>query len=176
MWQCLYCGSILRRISRPLFLPCNDTIDLFLLQEMSFLPSALHVVSPIELCNEHGGWSYPEDVNVKVINWPLLLIKMCLLHMSQFVITKYTMLLRLYPGAPILMQRKAYVDLWFSCQIGDKYIDLSIHLFDTYTTSKVNAAPPLNSNLTPRDDHTRSLPYANASAFQQWLHEEHGLQ
>jgi len=46
---------------------------------------------------------------------------------------------------PILAQREAYVDLWCSCQIGDAYIDLSIHLFDTYT-SKVNAAPPLNPN------------------------------
>jgi len=60
---------------------------------------------------------------------------------------------------PILAQREAYVDLWCSCQIGDAYIDLSIHLFDTYTRSKVNAAPPLNPNLTPRDDRTQSLPY-----------------
>jgi hypothetical protein len=49
---------------------------------------------------------------------------------------------------PILEQREAYVDLWCSCQIGDAYIDLSIHLFDTYTKSKVNAAPPLNPNTT----------------------------
>jgi hypothetical protein len=37
---------------------------------------------------------------------------------------------------PILAQREAYVDLWCSCQIGDGYIDLSIHLFDTYTKVK----------------------------------------
>jgi len=49
---------------------------------------------------------------------------------------------------PILAQREAYVDLWCSCQIGDAYIDLSIHLFDTYTRSRVNAAPPLNPNTT----------------------------
>ena len=61
-------------------------------------------------------------------------------------------------AGPIPAQREAYVDLWCSCQIGDAYIDLSIHLFDTYT-SKVNAAPPLNPNPTPRDDRTQSLPY-----------------
>ena len=49
---------------------------------------------------------------------------------------------------PILTQREAYVDLWCSCQIGDAYIDLSIHLFDTCTRSIVNAAPPLNPNTT----------------------------
>jgi len=65
----------------------------------------------------------------------------------------------LHTVGPILAQREAYVDLWCSCQIGDAYIDLSIHLFDTYTRSKVNAAPPLNPNLTPRDDRTQSLPY-----------------
>jgi len=48
---------------------------------------------------------------------------------------------------PILVQREAYVDLWCSCQIGDAYIDLSFHLFDTYT-SRVNAALPLNPNTT----------------------------
>jgi hypothetical protein len=57
---------------------------------------------------------------------------------------------------PILAQREAYVDLWCSCQIGDAYIDLSIHLFDTYTRSRVNAAPPLNPNPMPRDDRTQS--------------------
>jgi len=31
---------------------------------------------------------------------------------------------------PILAQREVYFDLWCSCQIGDAYIDLSIHLFD----------------------------------------------
>jgi hypothetical protein len=31
-----------------------------------------------------------------------------------------------------------------------------LHLFDTYTRSKVNAAPPLNPNPTPRDDRTRN--------------------
>ena len=59
---------------------------------------------------------------------------------------------------PTLAQREAYVDLWCSCQIGDAYIDLSIHLFDTYTR-KVNVARPLNPNLTPRDGRTPSLPY-----------------
>jgi len=59
----------------------------------------------------------------------------------------------------ILAQREAYVDLWCSCQIGDAYIDLSIHLFDTYTRRRVNAAPPLSPNPTPRDDRTQSLPY-----------------
>ena len=62
------------------------------------------------------------------------------------------------PVGPILAQREAYVDLWCSCQIGDAYIDLPIHLFDTYTY-KVNVAPPLNSKLMPRDDRTQSLPY-----------------
>jgi hypothetical protein len=57
---------------------------------------------------------------------------------------------------PILAQREAYVDLWCSCQIGDAYIDLSIHLIDTYTRSKVNAAPPLNPNLMPHDERTQS--------------------
>jgi len=33
---------------------------------------------------------------------------------------------------------EAYGDLWCSCQIGDAFIDLSIHLFDTYTRSKVH--------------------------------------
>jgi hypothetical protein len=33
---------------------------------------------------------------------------------------------------------------------------LSIHLFDTYTRSRVNAAPPLNPNPMPRDDRTQS--------------------
>jgi len=56
------------------------------------------------------------------------------------------------------MQREAYVDLWCSCQIGDAYIDLSMHLIDTYTRSKVNAAPPLSPNPTPRDDCTRNPP------------------
>jgi len=37
---------------------------------------------------------------------------------------------------------------------------MSIHLFDTYTRSKVNAAPLLNSNRTPHDDRTHSLPYS----------------
>jgi len=64
---------------------------------------------------------------------------------------------------PILAQREAYVDLWCSCQIGDAYIDLSNHLFDTYTRSKVNAAPPLNPNPTPRDDRTRNSPWKNMS-------------
>ena len=57
-----------------------------------------------------------------------------------------------------MVQKEAYVDLWRSCQIGDAYIDLSIHLIDTY---KVNAAPPLNPNPTPRDDVTESLPNRN---------------
>jgi len=35
---------------------------------------------------------------------------------------------------PILAQREAYGDLGCSCQTGDAYIDLSIHLFDTYFT------------------------------------------
>jgi hypothetical protein len=65
----------------------------------------------------------------------------------------------LQPVGPILAQREAYVDILCSCQIGDAYIDLSIHLFNTYTRSKVNAAPPLNPNLTPRDDRTQSLPH-----------------
>jgi len=39
------------------------------------------------------------------------------------------------------------------------YIDLSIHLFDTHTRSKLNAALLLNPNLTPCDDRTQSLPY-----------------
>jgi hypothetical protein len=49
---------------------------------------------------------------------------------------------------PILGQREAYVDLWCSCQIGDAYIDLSIHLFDTYTRRRVNAAPLFNPKTT----------------------------
>jgi len=53
---------------------------------------------------------------------------------------------------------EAYGNLWCSCQIGDAFIDLSIHLFDTYTRSKVHAAPPLNPNPTPRDDRTRNPP------------------
>jgi len=62
-------------------------------------------------------------------------------------------------AGPILAQRESYVDLWCSCQIGDAYIDLSIHLFDTYTRSRVTAAPPLNPNPTPRDDCTRNPSY-----------------
>jgi hypothetical protein len=53
---------------------------------------------------------------------------------------------------------EAYGNLWYSYQIGDAFIDLSIHLFDTYTRSKVHAAPPLNPNPMPRDDHTRNPP------------------
>jgi hypothetical protein len=64
-------------------------------------------------------------------------------------------LVTLLTVGPILAQMEAYVDLWCSCQIGDVYIDLSIHLFDTYT-SKVNAAPPLTPNPMPRDDRTQS--------------------
>jgi hypothetical protein len=59
---------------------------------------------------------------------------------------------------PILVQREAYINLWYSCQIGDAYIDLSIHLFDTYTRSRVSVTPLLNPNLTPRDERTQSLP------------------
>jgi hypothetical protein len=59
---------------------------------------------------------------------------------------------------PILAQREAYVDLWCSYQINDAYIDLSIHLFDTYTRSRVNAAPPLSPNTTPLNDRTQSPP------------------
>ena len=66
--------------------------------------------------------------------------------------------MRLKFVGPILAQREAYVDLWCNCQIGDAYIDLSIHLFDTYTRSRVNAAPPLSPNPTPRDDRTQSPP------------------
>jgi hypothetical protein len=46
---------------------------------------------------------------------------------------------------PILAQREAYVDLYCSCKIDDAYIDLSIQLFDMYT-SNVNAALPHNPN------------------------------
>ena len=66
------------------------------------------------------------------------------------------------------MQREVYVDVWCSCQIGDAYSDLSIHLFDRYTY-KVNAALPLNPNLMPRDDRTQSplniLQHADNSTF-----------
>jgi len=58
----------------------------------------------------------------------------------------------------ILAQKETYVDLWCSCQIGDAYIDLSIHLIDTYTISKVHAAPPLNTNPTPRDRSSQYRP------------------
>jgi hypothetical protein len=57
----------------------------------------------------------------------------------------------------ILAPKEAYVDLWCSCQIGDAYIDLSIHLFDTYTEVKC-WAPPLNPNPTLRDDRTQNPP------------------
>jgi hypothetical protein len=100
---------------------------------------------------------------------------MCLHHVSQFAITKYTILLCLYSVGPILAQREAYVNLWSSCQIGDAYIDLSIYLFDAYTTSKENAAPPLNPNLTPHDDRTWNLFYSNDYSCQKLLHEEHWL-
>jgi len=65
----------------------------------------------------------------------------------------------------ILAQKEAYVDLCVcSCQIGDAYIDLSIHLIDTYTRSRVNAAPPFNPIPTPRDDRTQNPP--NRTLFQ----------
>jgi len=74
------------------------------------------------------------------------------------VLSKLHLFLILGRVGPILAQREAYVDLRCSCQIGDAYIDLSIHLFDSYTRSEVNAAPPLNPNPTLRDDRTRNPP------------------
>jgi len=65
----------------------------------------------------------------------------------------------LFAVGPILVQREAYIDLWCSWQIGDVYIDLSIDLFDTYTSCKVNGAQPLNPILTPHNDHTQIRPY-----------------
>jgi len=38
----------------------------------------------------------------------------------------------------ILAQKEAYGDLWYSCKIGDAYID-SIHQIDTYTRSTQRA-------------------------------------
>jgi len=57
---------------------------------------------------------------------------------------------------------------------GDAHIDLSIQIFDTYTRSKVNVAPPLNPNLTPRDDRTQSLPYnGNGRSLLNYLWGKH---
>jgi hypothetical protein len=55
----------------------------------------------------------------------------------------------------ILAQKEAYGDLGHSCEIGDAYIDF-VHLIDTYTRSKVHAAPTLNLNPTARDDRTQN--------------------
>jgi len=165
MFQFIRCGSILCRIIGPLILPHNYTIDLFLLQEKLHFPWPLRVLHSTELHNWYGGRSYREDININVGNYTLLLITTCLQISPSslscwFVITKNTMRPGLWPVGPILVQRKAYVNFWCSCHIGDAYTDLSIHLFDMYTRSGVNAALPFNSNTT-------WWPHSN-SALQQW--------
>ena len=63
---------------------------------------------------------------------------------------------------PILARRETNANIWCSCHIGDAFIDLSIHLYDTRTASKRMVAPPLSLNPTPRDDQARNLPYTAA--------------
>jgi len=83
---------------------------------------------------------------------------------SLVSVLHFDILLTFFLLDQILVQKEAYGDLWCSCQIGDAYIDLSIHLIDTYTRSKVNVAPPLNPNPTLLDDCTRNPP----NTFQIW--------
>jgi len=61
-------------------------------------------------------------------------------------------------------RRKHTATYGAAAKFGDAYIDLSIHLIDTYT-SKVNAALPLNSNPMPRDDRTRNPPNTSNNAI-----------
>jgi len=80
-----------------------------------------------------------------------------------------------YPVGPSLAQREAYIDLWCSCQIGDAYTDLSIHLFDTYTRSRVNAAVPLNPNSrwwphSKSTQHPVSHGHSSTQWTQTWIH------